>query len=228
MKFERLSCNDMIGKTFNWLTVIDSYFDQNKKTTFVICKCKCGKITKVIPAHLKNNKVKSCGCYRKIISKINTRKGCPLEKNANYIDGRSRHPLYVLWNGIKQRCYNPKHAAYKHYGGRGIKMCDEWLDFWKFVEWVEKSGEKKPKLTLDRINVNGNYEPNNCRWVPMSVQCVNKTDNILLTFNNETKTMSEWALCTGINYRTLNNRINRGWTVERALTEKVHTHNPRT
>lgn len=228
MRFQRLSADNFVGKTFNWLTVIDLSFDEKQQTSYAICKCKCGKITRAVPAHLKNGKMKSCGCYRSIVARNRVHKGLQLEQNPNFLDGRSRHPLYVLWNGIRQRCYNPNSKAYKYYGGRGIKMCDEWLDFWGFVEWVDGNGGKPAHLTLDRIDVNGDYSPSNCRWVGMDVQCTNKTDNVYLTFNNKTQTISEWASELNINYRTLNNRINRGWSVERALTEKVHTHHPKT
>lgn len=228
MSSQTLSYSNLIGKTFNRLTVIDIQYYEKYKCNCAICMCECGNQTIVVPAHLKAGKVKSCGCYKKerFINRKN--KGLPLEKNPNFLDGRSRHPLYKTWNSMKQRCYNKNDKAYKHYGQRGIKMCNEWLDFWGFVKWVDDNGGKPEHLTLDRIDVNGNYEPSNCRWVSMKVQCTNKTDNVYLTFNNKTQTISEWASELNINYRTLNNRINRGWSVERTLTEKVHTHHPKT
>lgn len=228
MRFQRLSADGFVGHTFNWLTVIDLSFDEKQRTTYAICKCKCGNISKVIPAHLKNSKVKSCGCYRYMVNKNREHKGFPKEKNPCYIDDRSSNPLYNLWKGMMHRCYYPKSTGYKYYGGKGIKVCDEWHDFWNFVKWVDSVGGRPDNYTLDRIDVYQDYAPDNCRWVTRQDQSVNKSDNVFLTYNGKTQTISQWASELGFNYRTLNNRINRGWSIERALTEKVHTHHPKT
>lgn len=125
---------------------------------------------------------------------------------------------------MMSRCYSEKSAPYDYYGGRGIKVCEEWHDFWNFVKWSDSIGGRPNGYTLDRKNVNGNYEPSNCEWVTRKAQNRNKRDNVFVTFNGKTQTLMDWSIELGIHYRTLNNRINRGWTVERAFTEKVHTH----
>ena len=126
---------------------------------------------------------------------------------------------------IKDRCYNKRGEYYRLYGGRGIKMCNEWLDYSNFRDWAYNNGYDKNaqtnKCTIDRIDNNGNYEPDNCRWVDRKEQNKNKRNNHLITFNNETKTLFEWAKEYSINPFTLLNRINAGWDIKKALNKKV-------
>ena len=133
--------------------------------------------------------------------------------------------LYAIWSSIKQRCCNEGDKSYKNYGGRGIKMCNEWLDYSNFRDWAYNNGYDKNaqtnKCTIDRIDNNGNYEPDNCRWVDRKEQNKNKRNNHLITFNNETKTLLEWAKEYSINPFTLLNRINAGWDIKKALNKKV-------
>lgn len=123
---------------------------------------------------------------------------------------------------MKNRCTNPNADNYPFYGGRGIKVCDEWRDdFIPFRDWAISSGYAD-NLTLDRINNDGNYEPSNCRWETHLNQCNNTRRNHLLTFQGETHTISEWARIVGMNADTLERRINRmGWSIQKALTTSV-------
>jgi len=132
------------------------------------------------------------------------------------------HKLHPIWRGMKARCYNPKALKYKHYGARGIEICDEWRNsYQKFYDWAINNGYVEG-LTLDRINVNGNYEPTNCRWVTKTIQNRNKRNNRYLTYNGETKTICEWSEITGIPHTVLYNRIAfHKWDVESALTIPV-------
>lgn len=136
-------------------------------------------------------------------------------------DGRSKNPLYSTWFAMIERCENPNKLHYDRYGGRGIKVCDEWHDFWKFVEWSDSVGGRPQGYTLDRIDNDGNYEPSNCRWADNHTQSNNKSSNTVIEYNGVSKTLSEWSEELSINLPTLSHRINRGWTVERAFTEKV-------
>ena len=122
---------------------------------------------------------------------------------------------------MKARCYNPNRKRYVDYGGRGITVCDEWKnDVKAFYDWAMANGYSDD-LTIDRIDTNGNYCPENCRWVGQDVQGNNKTDNILVERNGETHTIGEWANITGIRYATLYNRIVKlHWTAEKALNKK--------
>lgn len=126
--------------------------------------------------------------------------------------------LYDIYTTMKQRCYNKNHKKYKHYGGRGIKVCSEWLESYSnFYEWAINNGYSD-NLTLDRIDTNGNYEPNNCRWATQKEQQNNKRTNTNITYNGETHNLKQWAEIKGINYKALWKRLHDGWSVERALT----------
>lgn len=140
---------------------------------------------------------------------------------------RKYNRLYrSVYTGIKQRCYNPNCKDYANYGGRGIKICDEWLnDFDMFYQWAYESGynesAEKGKCTIDRIDVNGNYEPSNCRWVNIAFQNSNKTTTHLITYHGKTHTIAEWARIMGISENALYNRANRHWDLERMFSQKV-------
>lgn len=137
-------------------------------------------------------------------------------------EGRNASRLYCIWLGMRNRCRNKKNKNYSLYGGRGISICSEWNDYLLFKKWALANGYCSD-LTLDRINVNGDYEPDNCRWVTQQQQCRNKRDNHLITFDGVTRTMAEWSEITGIPYHTLKSRINRyGFTIDEALTLPVN------
>lgn len=124
--------------------------------------------------------------------------------------------LYSIWHNMKSRCYYKNAEKYKYYGGKGISVCDEWKNsFEAFYNWALQNGYSE-KLTLDRINVNGNYEPNNCRWVDAKTQNNNTSKNHYIEYNGMIKTASEWADIYGVYRQLFNQRIRRGWSFERA------------
>lgn len=191
---------DLTGLKFNKLTVISRAKNIGKQTAW-LCKCDCGNTVIVRADHLKDNKIKGCGC---------------LLRKHGYAD---KERLYRIFRGMKTRCYNPKTKHYKDYGGRGIKICDEWLnDYMNFRNWAMENGYNDT-LTIDRINVNGNYEPRNCRWATMIEQQNNVTRNRILEYKSSRKTMSEWAKIYNIPYSKFNNRIQMGWNIERVIKE---------
>lgn len=129
--------------------------------------------------------------------------------------------LYAVWLTMKQRCYNPNDKHYKWYGAKGVTVCPAWLDNpVEFVNWCLRNGYKDG-LTLDRIDTEGNYSPDNCRFITMSAQQRNKSSCKYITFNGETHTVQEWAEKLNITPSTLRSRFNKGWSTERALTESV-------
>lgn len=127
--------------------------------------------------------------------------------------------LYQIWKGIKQRCYNPNRKEYKNYGARGIIMCKDWKNnYTKFYNWAISNGYNN-RLTIERINNNGNYEPNNCKWITLSDQTQNKRNNIILSAFGTTKTCKSWSKdkrCV-VEYTTIIKRLNRGWPTEEAI-----------
>lgn len=200
------------GEKYNRLTVLklDHIETRHRKNgqvshiEYYRCKCDCGKEILVQKACLKNNHVQSCGC-------LNT-------ENHTKHNGKGTR-LYRIWAGMKNRCNNPKSEVYNRYGGRGICVCDEWLkDFKNFAEWAKCNGYNDT-LTIDRINVNGNYEPCNCRWISRQEQNLNRRNNHLLEYNGEKKTISEWAKIYKLKPSTLQKRISVwGWSIKKALT----------
>lgn len=204
---------DLTGQKFGRLKVLQ-FIEIRKHHSYWLCKCNCGNITEVSNSSLRSGKVKSCGCLRKEVTRQNAIK----TKTTHHLTNTR---IYNIWRSMKKRCYLKTHKAYKDYGARGIKVCDEWKnDFMSFYNWAIVNGYKED-LTLDRINVNGFYEPNNCRWVTMEIQQNNRRDNIHIQYKGENKTVYEWADVFNIKYCTLWWRIKNGWSIEDALTKKV-------
>lgn len=128
------------------------------------------------------------------------------------------HRLRCIWNAMKRRCSNKND---KYYGGKNIGVCDEWMDFNTFEKWALENGYA-PKLTIDRIDANKGYCPDNCRWVTRTVQQRNRDCCHIIEYNGEAHCLTEWCEITGLSKDALNNRIRRGWTIERALTQKTN------
>lgn len=149
----------------------------------------------------------------------------------NFIHGEAHKTrLYKIWSGMKERCYRVNHNHYGRYGGRGIIVCDTWKsNYLAFKEWAMSNGYADD-LTLDRINIDGNYEPSNCRWIPLSEQPKNKSDNRIVEYKGKKYILSELAKMAGMNHSTLTYRINRGWDIQKAVEMPIRarTHGYRT
>lgn len=171
----------------------------------VLCRCDCGTVKVVRFSHLVNGNTSSCGCYKRDLT-IATKR----------THGQSGTRLYYVWVEMRQRCQNPRHPRYPLYGGRGIRVCDEWKDFERFRSWALANGYR-PGLSLDRIDNDGDYEPGNCRWVPQLVQNNNSRRCKMITYRGRTQSLAQWARELGLNYRTLRSRLRIGWSVERAF-----------
>lgn len=207
-----IQIKDITGNRYGRLVVLRFIKTDEKRRSLWECQCDCGKTVIVQKNNLTSGNTKSCGC---------------LSSSLKTTHNKSKSRLYSVWHGMKQRCLNPNVEEYKNYGGRGIKICPEWMDFETFYQWAISNGfiESSPKgqNTIDRIDVNGNYEPLNCRFVNMSVQSNNTRRNKLLTYQGRTQTISQWANEIGINRRTLEARIvDYHWSVEKALTYPVN------
>lgn len=131
----------------------------------------------------------------------------------------SHQRLHNTWCSMRQRCEKPHCSGYWKYGAKGIRVCDEWHIFENFRDWAYENGYSD-ELTIDRIDPNGNYEPQNCRWVTQKVQQNNRSNNVLITYNDETHNIEEWENITGIPYDVIYNRHHRGWTPERIFNQK--------
>lgn len=190
-KIHRLSNNNTkyIGYKSGDLTVKSFVYDENLQMIKWVCECSCGKTREVIPYFIKHNLATACiECTNEKIRLQN--------KENNKTHGLSNERLYKIWSGMKARCYNPKNENYKNYGGRGISICEEWRnDFLPFYNWAMDNGYED-YLTIDRINNDGNYEPNNCRWATYKQQANNKrnpTPKLYLTIDGVKKPIIEWA-----------------------------------
>lgn len=199
---------DLSNQRFGRLLVLERTDNIGKFTAFK-CKCDCGSIVNVKSILLTTNKTKSCGCYRRDFGVINGHKSLK--------HGHVGSKLYSVHSDMIARCERLTHHAYDNYGGRGIKVCTEWHDVSLFVGWANKNGYSD-SLTLDRVDVNGNYEPSNCRWVTMKIQQNNRRNNHLVTYNNETHNVTEWSSILGIPRYIIQNRLNSKWSAERAFT----------
>lgn len=211
-----------IGIKIGKLTIVDISHKPNDGKTYVKCHCDCGNFVDVLPNKLFGGQAKSCGCSK---SKNELLKNNSSTSSGNFKDGRTKNPLYGIWKKMLDRCENPSAKHYDRYGGRGIKVCDEWHDFWKFVSWSDSVGGRPKGYTIDRIDNDGDYCPDNCRWADWNTQTSNKSSNRYIEFNGKKQTIHQWAIETGLNEQTLTNRINRGWPIEKALTSKSYVGN---
>lgn len=198
-------CQDLTGQKFNKLLVLKQV-RKNKGKTYWLCKCDCGKETIVEGYKLKTGHIRSCGCLQREIN---------IKRLTTHNLSKSR--LYEIWCAIKNRCLNKNLKTYKNYGGRGITVCQEWLnDFKMFYDWAINNGYSD-SLTIDRINNDGNYEPDNCRWASIKTQANNRRTCKTFTYNGVTKNYKQWCEFLKINYKTFYSRISRGWKIENAL-----------
>lgn len=195
---------DLTGQRYGRLVVLRrSPKSGTNKGVYWLCRCDCGKEKYIRGANLRNGTIRSCGCYQK-----------EMESEWNKTHGMSSTKLYKIWKNMKARCYNPRVDRYPHYGGRGISVCKEWHMFIPFRDWAFSSGYKEG-LSIDRIDVNGNYSPCNCRWVTMKEQALNKTTNHLIAYHGITRSITEWAKAFGITYGTMHDRLKSGWSMEK-------------
>lgn len=193
---------DHTGKRYGMLTVLGLDKIEDKISWWFV-RCDCGTVKSVRGNTLKT--LKSCGCQKREQDLINIG---VTDFNHHEL---SNHPVYSIWSGMKTRCENPKSMGYKDYGGRGIKICEEWLDFRNFVGWAEDTGFEPGKdLSIERIDVNGDYCPENCIWIERKYQARNCRNTIRLSIGGESKPLVEWSELYGIDYKTVSGRYKSG------------------
>ena len=179
---------------FGRLTVLSEDGRSNDGHVKWLCQCECGNTVSVISRDLRRGQ-QSCGCYRAIKN-----------REMHITHGKTNTRLFHIWGGMKARCNNPNSPNNNNYGGRGILICEEWMNSFEcFYEWAIANGYRDD-LTIDRIDVNGNYEPSNCRWATVKQQINNTRVNVYLTHNSKTQSMSMWADELGIPYQLVRDR----------------------
>lgn len=209
-----MQIKDLTGEKIGRLTVLrrieDYYYPSGRHDVRYACKCDCGSEINVLGIHLRSGHTLSCGCLR-----------AEKARNKMLKHGMTNTRIHVIWKNMLSRCFNESRPDYPLYGGRGITVCEAWeKSFDAFYAWAMGNGYNDT-LTLDRINVNGIYSPENCRWVTQKEQCNNTRRNIVVNYNNETHTLKEWCTILGLNYGTISSRVKRGWSPEDALTTPV-------
>ena len=189
---------DLTGQRFGRLKVLE-FVPNDRRKAYWKCQCDCGNITTIIGRDLRRGHTLSCGCFQ-----IEQAVKCNTKHNSKHTR------IYSIWCGMKQRCLNSNNESYKDYGGRGITICEEWLnDFKVFYDWALQNGYTD-ELTIDRIDVNGNYEPNNCRWTDMKTQQRNKSSNVFVEYQGRKITIAEAASELGIKRNVLYARYSKG------------------
>jgi hypothetical protein len=193
------------GDRYGRLTIIRE--DKKKeKSRWFLCKCDCGDEKSLRLNDLRRGSIKSCGCLLRETSAARKIK-----------HGACETRLYSIWAHMKQRCLNEDNQDYKYYGGRGIIVCKEWMDFQSFNVWAIENGYDD-SLTIDRIDNNGNYEPSNCRWSSREDQVNNTRKTINICYEGKTKSLKQWSKILGMKYTTLYRRLSKGWSVDEAFT----------
>lgn len=201
----------VIGTRYERLTILREIEPvRHGKNLFrrVLCSCDCGNEVQVLFNSLRSRNTQSCGCLRREF----------LFKHGHSQRGR-KTKTYTAWRSMVHRCSNPRNKQFKNYGGRGIQVCERWRD--NFENFLADMGEAPTGMTLDRENNNGNYEPSNCRWATGSEQHRNTRRNVWLKHGGRRMVVADWAHEIGIHPKTLRGRLERGWPVEKALSEPV-------
>lgn len=179
------------------------------------CRCDCGAVREFLAANLRHGRSRSCGCLqRERTSAANTVR----TTTHGHTKGGRPSKAYMLWSRMRRRCDYEKGDNYANYGGRGIKVCDRWSGENGFANFFADMGEPPAGMSLDRIDPNGDYSKENCRWTTPKGQARNRRNNRLITFRDETKCLAEWAETYGHHTRTVWCRLSNGWSVEKALT----------
>lgn len=195
---------DLTGIRFGKLSVIElskEVNSGNRKRKYWLCVCDCGNKNEIRTDSLTSGKVSSCGCLKKEQEKINLTKF--------HRHKMSKTKLYRTWQGMKSRCCNENNKSYKRYGGRGIKVCSEWMEFDNFMSWSLSNGYEE-NLTIDRINNDKGYEPVNCKWSSNKEQSRNRSTNIILNHNGQSMTLIELTEKLNLPYKTIHARYKRG------------------
>ena len=202
--------DDPSGKQFGYWTVVRFSHRNKRGELYWNCKCRCGTERAVKAPSLRSGRSTSCGCYH-------------LEAVTTH--GMTESRTFVSWHTMLQRSQNPNSRDYHSYGGRGIKVCKRWQA--SFENFLADMGERPDGKTLDRKDVNGDYEPDNCRWATPSEQQRNRRDSRLFTFDGKTLSIAGWADLTGTPRGRISERLAAGWSIEKAVLQPSSGRGPK-
>lgn len=212
---------EWLGKRFGKLTIVDFVHAKAPyRGWWWVCKCDCGNTRTILPGDIKQGKTRSCGCLH---DEVCFERASKFKHSVNDFKR-----LYSIYNGIKKRCYKESEPRYKDYGARGIKMCESWVNptdgFDNFVEW-SLVNNYNDEMTIDRIDVNGDYDPANCRWISLAEQALNKRDTLWVTYKGEYLPLRVLCERLGVSYDTVHNRIySLNWSVKNAVETPSQQH----
>lgn len=205
---------DMTGQVFGRLTVMEYIGRQFNSSTWR-CQCECGKTSVVQASALKSGSVLSCGCYRK--DRMST---LTLSHGERGGENRGNSVEYKAWDGMISRCHNQTDKNWKWYGARGITVCEQWRN--DFSAFLRDMGRRPAaRMSIDRKDGNGHYEPSNCRWATPIEQARNRSNNRIVEYGGSSMPLSAAAEAAGISYKTVKSRLAKGWTVHESLTRPV-------
>lgn len=203
---------DITGQKFERLTAIEVAGSKKGEGVLWRCKCDCGGEVTVTAKKLRNGNTKSCGCIAKELL---------IERNkSGATHGMTKTPIFTVWINMQQRCMNPNHKSYKDYGGRGIEVCNRWLE--SFENFLADMGEAPEGMSIERNDVDGNYEPGNCRWATSEEQGNNRRTNRFVVHEGKTQTIAQWAEELGMSRQALRYRLDHGWSIKEAFEMKLN------
>lgn len=197
---KRANVHDLKNQHFGRLTVV-GFAEIRNRRAYWLCECECGNRKVIRGDALLSQRTKSCGCIKKEQEKENL--------HIDNLHGCKKHPAYTIWINMMHRCYKADDVNYKNYGGRGIQVCEEWHDVKTFCKWADYTGYVKP-LTIERIDVNGNYCSENCTWITQAEQQLNKRDTARILYNGKIRPLVSVARELGLNVGTVKNRWKKG------------------
>lgn len=195
---------DLTGQKFGRITVI-SRAENRGRQTFWLCACSCGDEKEICAYNLTRGLTKSCGCL-----------SAETTGNRSRTHGMSEAREYQIWLGMKARCHTETNSAFKYYGAKGVSVCADWRN--SFEQFLADMGPAPEGMSIERIDVHGDYEPSNCKWATVEEQANNKTNNRNITWGGKTMTAAQWERETGLPARKILRRLRDGWPASRALT----------
>lgn len=207
---------DLTGQKYGRLTAVNNTGKKNLRNFIWNFKCDCGSTVELPSGEVRRGRVGSCGCLGKELARERMKKIQSLGTEAAKTHGMTNTRTFVSWDSMKQRCLNPNHKSYCEYGGKGVEVCDRWIN--SFENFLADMGERPIGTTLDRKDGSLGYTPENCRWATFEQQGNNRKTNVFLEHDGKKLTVTQWSKIVGISNKAISYRLKSGWSVKDALT----------